>query len=77
MEGDIAVGLFAVEPEELGDDGVRHIGVDARAELDDALFQQGRVDVVGAVASAAGLDHHRHHGARLCVGGVPCRAPRN
>jgi hypothetical protein len=49
--------------EELGDDEVRDLIVDRRAEEDDSLVEQTRVDVERALAARGLLDHHRNQGA--------------
>jgi hypothetical protein len=46
--------------EELGDDQVRDLVVDRRAEKDDALVQEARVDVERALAARGLFDHHRN-----------------
>ena len=43
---DVLLRVFALEEEELGDDGVGDAVVDFRAEEDDAVFQQPRIDVI-------------------------------
>ena len=49
--------------EELRDDEVRDLVVDRRAEEDDPLVEQARVDVERALAARGLLDHHRNQGA--------------
>ena len=67
VEVDVALGVVRVEEQELGDDDVRHVVVDRRAEEHDAVHQQAAEDVVGALAPARALDDvrrvdraHRH-----------------
>src|SRR3712207_8505582 len=48
----------------LGDDEVRDLVVDRRAEEDDPLVEQPRVDVERALATAVLLDDHRDEGDR-------------
>src|SRR5829696_1916879 len=45
--------------EKLGDEQVGDLVVHGRAEEDDSLVQEGRVDVERALASGSLLDHHR------------------
>ena len=57
-------GVLVVEEQELGHDDVGHLVVDGRAQEDDALLEQQRIDVVGPLAAAAGLDDHGDEGLR-------------
>ena len=64
-------GILRLEVEQLGDDEVRDLRVDLRAEEDDALVQQARVDVERALATRGLLDHHgdqRAHSGSLLPG---------
>ncbi len=69
--------------QELGDDQVRDLVVDRRAEEDDALGEQARVDVERALAARGLLDDHRdqraHRLTPCCLGsrvsGSPPAAP--
>src|SRR5439155_24674544 len=45
--------------------------VDGRAEEDDALLQQQRIDIVRALAAVGGLDHHGHELVVEIVHGTP------
>ncbi len=45
--------------QQLGDDQIRDLVVDRRAEEDDALVEQPAVDVELALAACGLLDHHR------------------
>ena len=49
---DVTLGVFVVEEEKLGDDQVCDLVIDGKAQEDDALLQQERVDVHGALAAA-------------------------
>src|SRR6266508_1272352 len=49
--------------EELGDDQVRDLIVDRRAEKDDPLVEQAGEDVERALAARGLLDHHRYQRA--------------
>jgi hypothetical protein len=53
------VGILGLEEQHLRDDEVRDAFVDRRPDHDDAVFQQPREDVVGALAAIGLLDHHR------------------
>src|SRR5207244_277990 len=50
VELDLLVGVLLGEVEELGDDQVGDLVVNRGAEKDDAVAEQQRVDVVGALA---------------------------
>ena len=53
---DVALRVLALQVQELGDDAVRDLVVDRRAEEDDALLEQHRVDVVDTLAAGSRLD---------------------
>ena len=55
---DVAVRVLAIKEEQLRDDDVGNLVIDGRAEKDDALAQQQRVDVEGALAATRRLDDH-------------------
>ena len=62
-----------------GDDQVRDLVVDRRAEEDDPLVEQARVDVERALAARGLLDHHRDQRAHrwlLAAGGPQLRLSR-
>ena len=56
----VALGIFAAEVKQLCDDQIGDLVVDGRAQEDNALAQQQRVDIVGALAAGRGLDDHRN-----------------
>src|SRR5262245_147816 len=56
VHGDVLVGVFALEMQQLGDHQVRDRVVDRRAEEDDALLEQPGVDVEGTLAAVGLLD---------------------
>src|ERR1700676_3496882 len=58
IELDIALGIFGLEEEHLCGSEVGDVIVDRRANEDDVLFEEPRVDVIGAFATARVLDHH-------------------
>ena len=64
---DVGLGIFRLQEEQLGDDGVGHFVVDLRAEKDDAVFQQAAVDVHRPLFAAALLDDvwNQRHGCLL------------
>ena len=64
VERDIGARIFVGEEEQLRDDEVRHLVVDWPAEEDDAVVEEPRVDVVGALAAAGLLndDGDQGHG---------------
>ena len=47
---DVVLRILRLEEQQLGDDQVGDLIVDGRAEEDDAVLEQARVDVVGALA---------------------------
>ncbi len=57
VEVDVPLVVLRLEEQHLGDDQVRHLVVDLLAQEHDPLAQQLRVDVEGAVAPVALLDH--------------------
>jgi len=59
VERDVLVGVVGLEMEQLGDRQVGELVVDRRAEEDDPLVEEARVDVEGALAVYGLLDHHR------------------
>ena len=59
VERDVLVGVLALEVQQLCDDEVGDLVVDGRADEDDALVEQARVDVERALAASALLDDHR------------------
>ena len=56
VDGDVGVGVLALQVQQLGDDQVGDVVVDGRAEEDDAIDEQPRVDVERSLASVGGLD---------------------
>ena len=69
VEGDVFLGVFGGEEEELGDYKIGDVVVDAAAEEDDAFLEEARVDVIGALAHVRLLDDHRdkHLSGDRCV----------
>ena len=66
------LGVLRLEVDELGNDEVGDVLADLGAEEDDPLVKQPRVDVEGALAARALLDHHRNQGAH---GGAVYKRP--
>src|SRR4051794_33426028 len=66
IELDVLVGVLGLEEEHLGDRQVRYLIVNRRADEDDAVLEQARKDVVGALAPVGLLDHHRNQ-LILCI----------
>ena len=46
VDVDVLLPVLHLEEEQLGDDRIRHVVIDRRAEEDDAILQQPRIDVV-------------------------------
>src|SRR3954447_17065336 len=63
VERDVLVGVVRLEVEELGDDQVGDLVRDGRAEEDDSLVEEARVDVEGALPTGGLLDDHRNEWA--------------
>src|SRR5262245_24236123 len=63
VDRDVLVGILRLEMEKLRDDEVRDLVVDLRAEEDDALVEQTRVDVERPLTARGLLDDHRDQGA--------------
>ena len=59
VEEDVLVRIVRLQMQELGDHEVRDLVVHGGPEEDDALGEQARVDVEGALAARGLLDHHR------------------
>src|SRR5215207_290463 len=62
VDRDVLVRVRGLEVQQLRDDEVRDRVVDRRAEEDDPLVEQARVDVELALAARRALDHHRDQG---------------
>ena len=60
VEMDVLLGVLGLQEQELRDHEIRDVVVDGAAEEDDAVAQQPRVDVEGALAALALLDHVRN-----------------
>src|SRR3954452_21672112 len=67
VDRDVLVGVGALEVQELGDDEVRDLVVDGRAEEDDAVVEQPRVEVVLALAPGGALDDGGDEGHALTL----------
>src|SRR5882672_11744787 len=60
VEGDLLVGVLRLQEQQLRNDEVCDLVVDRRSDENDALFQEPRVDVEGALSASRVLDHHRY-----------------
>src|SRR5216684_1247143 len=72
IELDVALGIFGLQEEHLRSGEVGDVIVDGRTDKNDVLFQQARINVVGAFAAAGLLDHHGYKrcGAVVWVVGI-------
>ena len=57
---DVLFGVLHLQEEQLRDNQVRDVIVDRRADENDAVFEQSRVNIVAALASSGLLHHHRN-----------------
>src|SRR5262249_18923524 len=62
--------IVCFQEQELGDHEGRHHILDRTGDEDDALLQQTREDVVGALAPVGLLDHHGDKGIYVDINGV-------
>ena len=60
VEMDVLLGIGHLQKQQLGDDEVGHHVIHRRAQKNDAVHQQPRINVVAAFAAPGLLDHHRH-----------------
>ena len=58
VQADVLLRILGLEEQQLGDDQVGEVVLDRVAQEDDPFAQQARVDVVGALPPAGGLDDH-------------------
>ena len=58
IELDIAFRIFRFEKEQLGGHEVGDVVVDGRANKQDMVLEQPRINVIGALAPGGLLDHH-------------------
>ena len=63
VQADVLLRVLGLEEQELGDHQVGEVVLDRVTQEDDPLAQQPRVDVVGALPPAGGLDDHGHEHA--------------
>jgi hypothetical protein len=59
VQRDVLPRILRLQVQQLRHDQVRDLGVHQRPHEHDALAQQARVDVQGALAAGSLLDHHR------------------
>jgi len=62
VQRNIAVRVFGFEEQQLGNDQIRNVVVNRRADEDDAVAKQPRINVVGAFASVRLFNNHRNQG---------------
>src|SRR3954462_14475893 len=72
VQADVLLRILRFEEQELGDDQVREVVFDRVAQKDDPLAQEARVDVVGALPPAGGLDDHGDEHSGLPVQSAGC-----
>jgi len=65
VDVDVLVRVFGSQEEQLRHDDVGNLVVDWCADEDDAVLEEPRVDIKGALATVGGLDHHRDERLRL------------
>ena len=63
IQVNVLVGIFRLKEQELRHDQIGHVVFHLTHEEDHALFQQSRVDIVGALPTGRLLDHHRDQAA--------------
>ena len=60
VDVDVLLAVLHLEEEQLRDDQVRDVIVDRRADENDPVLQQARINVVAPLAAAGLFDHHRN-----------------
>ena len=60
IDTDVLLGIFHLQEEELGDDGIGHGVINGGADKDDAVFKEPGVDVVGAFPTAGLFNDARY-----------------
>jgi hypothetical protein len=72
VQVDVLVRVLGLQMQKLSDDQVRDLVIDGCPEEDDALGEQARINVKGALASRGLLNHHRDQRAhRLTTSQAP------
>ena len=56
---DVALRVFAIEEQQLGDDQVCDVVVDGGAQENDSLLEQQGIDIVGPLTPVSRLHDHR------------------
>src|SRR5712692_1688425 len=64
VQRDVLLRVFGLQEQQLRRHQVGHVVVYARADKDDVVLQQARIDVVGALAAVGLLDHHGYQSGR-------------
>gem|GEM_PF-707658 len=59
--------VFKKEVKELRDDDIRDVVVDRPADEDDAILQETRINIVGALSSIRPLNHHGNITVHIAV----------
>ena len=72
VDRDVLVGILRFQVDQLGDDEVGDLVVDRRAEEDDALVEQARIDVERALAAGGLLDDHGDQWTHVTFPGTCC-----
>src|SRR6185312_8948878 len=70
VEGDVLGRVLALEEQKLRADQACNRVIDRADEKNDALLQQPRIDVVGALAAVGLLDHHRNEVVHINLKGI-------
>ena len=65
IELDVALGILRFEKQQLGGHQIGDVVVDRRADKQDVIFQQPRINVVGALAPRGLFDHHGNERRRM------------
>ena len=60
INADVLLGILGLEKKKLSDRQIRHEVVDRRADKNDSVLQETRINVVGPFAPARRFDNHRH-----------------
>ncbi len=58
---DVAVGVLFFQKQQLCDYEISDMVIHRLADKDDAVFEQARIDVIGALTTRGLLDYHRNH----------------
>ena len=67
VEGDVLFRIFAFQKQQLSDHRIGCVVIDFTHQKDHALFEQARVNVIGAFAATRRFDDHGHIAQSLNV----------